>query len=428
MKTLAINGGTKVREELFPRYESMGDEEKDAVLRVMNSGILSKYIGAWDDDFMGGEEVQSFEAEWSRYYGVKHTIAVNSNSSGIHAALGACYIGLGDEVIVSPYSMSVSASAPLVWNATPVFADIDEKHYCITPESIRKNITKNTKAIIVVHIFGCPADMDEIMKIADEYNLYVIEDCAQAPDSFYKGKRVGSIGHIGIFSLNYHKHIHTGEGGMCTTNDDKLARRLQLIRNHAEAVVENMGETDLINMIGFNFRLTELQAAIGREQLKRLKKEVEIRQDIASQYHNALSKYEFIKSYMFDDRTHSYYVQAFQYDETLTGVPRDVFLNAVKAELSPVQTREKEETPIYGGYTRPLYLLPIFQNKTAYKNNHFPFNDNSKYDKGTCSLCEEMYYKKLWFHDLTRSPMTSDDVADVINAYVKVCDNIDELK
>lgn len=427
MSKLAIKGGKKVRTDLFRRYNNIGIEEKNAVNRVMDKGVLSKYLGSCSEDFYGGEEVKAFEKEWSDYYNAKHTVAVNSNSSGLHVALGACGIGYGDEVIVSPYSMSVSASAPLVWNATPVFADIDNNHYCITPNEFKNKITNKTKAIIIVHIFGCPADMDEIVQIARENDIFIIEDCAQAPGSVYKGRKVGTLGDIGVFSLNYHKHIHTGEGGMCTTNNENLAKRMQLIRNHAEAVVDGMGEEDLINMLGFNMRLTEIQAAIGREQLKKLCNEVEYRRKVASIYNEVFSQFKFIETTEVNDRIHSYYVQAFQFDSDEAGVSRERFIEAVKAELMPVEGREGEGIPIYGGYTKPLYLLSIFQQKIVYKDG-FPFNGDENYSKGICPVVEDMHFNKLWYHDFTRSPLDAKDVQDVAQAYLKVLENINELQ
>lgn len=428
MSLLAINGGEKVRTKLFPRYNNISQNEIDAVNKVLTTGILSKYLGAWCDDFYGGETVQNFEKAWSKKFNSKYSIAVNSNTSGLIAALGACEIGLGDEVIVSPYSMSISATAPLFYNATPVFCDLDKNTYSFDTEMLKSVITKNTKAIVIVHIFGCPSNMDEIIQIARENNLYIIEDCAQAPGATYKGNQVGTLGDIGVFSLNYHKHIHTGEGGMCTTNSEKLANKMQLIRNHAESIVEAKGEIELKNMIGFNFRLTEIQAAIGLEQLNKLDDELFIRQKYAKMYDEALTSFDFIKASIFEDRTHSYYIQAFRFDEKKAGITREQYINAVKAELSVVELREKEGVPIYCGYVRPLYLLPIFQNKLAYTQKGFAFKDNINYEKGICPNVEQLHYKELFTHDLTRSPLSLDDVNDVINAYVKVAENINELK
>lgn len=426
--TLAINGGKKIRTKLFPKYNNIDKHEIDAVTKVMENGTLSKFIGAWCDDFYGGDKILEFEAKWSEKFNVKHSISVNSNSSGLITALGACGMGLGDEVIVSPYSMSISATAPLFYNATPVFCDLEKNNYGFDIESLKKAITEHTKAIIVVHIFGCPSNLNEIMEIAKEHNIYVIEDAAQCPGAIYNGKFAGTIADIGVFSLNYHKHIHTGEGGMICTNHNILANKMQLIRNHAESIVENKGEINLVNMLGFNFRLTELQAAIGIEQLKKLDKELEIRQSYAKLYDEALSKFDFIETTILDNRTHSYYIQAFRFDEKKAGITRDTFINAVKAELMPVEKREKEGVPIYVGYVRPLYLLPIFQEKIAYNQKGFAFKDTINYQKGLCPNVEALHYHELFSHDFTRSPLTIDDVDNIISAYEKVANNINELK
>jgi len=426
---LAINGGNKIRNKKFPNYKTIDNNEVVAVEKVLKDGVLSKYLGCWDDDFYGGKVVQQFEKEWSSFFQIEYSIAINSASSGIHIALGACGIGYSDEVIVTPYSMSVSATAPLLWNATPVFADIDKDTLALDAKSIEEKITKYTKAIVVVHLFGYSADMDEIMQIARKYNLYVIEDAAQAPGAIYKDKLVGTIGDIGIFSLNYHKHIHTGEGGVCVTDNEELAKRMQLNRNHAEAVIDDMGYSNLNNMLGFNFRLTELQAAIGVEQLKKLNKEIDIRNRYATMYNSALSKIPFLKVIQNkSDRKHVYYIQGFRFNEKEAGIKRDRFLEAVRAELEPVETRENEGVPIYGGYTKPLYLLSIFQNKQVYNKRGFAFKDNINYNKGICPNVEELYESELFFHDLTRSPLTTKDIEDVIEAYNKVSENIDELK
>lgn len=428
MSKLAINGGEKIRKEKFEKYNSIDENEINAVVDVMKSGVLSKYIGAWCDDFYGGDKVQEFERQWSEKFDAKYTVSVNSNTSGIISALGACGVGEGDEVIVTPYSMAISATAPLVYNATPVFCDLNDTNYGFDIKHLESLINENTKAIIVVHIFGIPSDMDEIMALAKKHNIYVIEDCAQAPLATYKGKKVGTLGDIGIFSLNYHKHIHTGEGGMCTTNDSVLANKLQLIRNHAESVVEAKGDEDLVNMLGFNFRLTELQAAIGIEQLKKLDDEVLLRQKYAKVYDEALSKYEFIKINKIEDRTISYYIQVFEFLPEIAGISRETFLEAVRAELQVVKGRENEGVPIYEGYVKPLYLIPMFQKKIAYTKKGYGFKDSVEYKKGTCPTVEKLQEERLWNHDFTRSALNEDDINDVLNAYIKVCDNIDELK
>src|SRR5688572_26483516 len=170
-KKLAINGGSPVRTKLFPAYNTIGKEEKAAVRRVLDSGNLSQFLGAWSPDFFGGPEVRMFEENWCSAFNVNYSVSVNSNTSGLFAAMGAIGIQPGDEVIVSPYTMSASAIAPLVYGGIPVFADIDPDTFCMDPKSIESRITPRTKAILVVHIFGHPADMEAIMAIAQKHNL-----------------------------------------------------------------------------------------------------------------------------------------------------------------------------------------------------------------------------------------------------------------
>ena len=156
MGKLAIHGGTPVRTKQFPAYNVIGDEEKEVVQRVMESGILSRFLGSWHSDFYGGPEVQVFEKEWADYFDVKHAIAVNSCTSGLYCAIGASGVGPGDEVIVSPYTMSASATSVIIFNAVPVFADIEPDYFCLDPASVESKITERTKAIVVVDIFGQP--------------------------------------------------------------------------------------------------------------------------------------------------------------------------------------------------------------------------------------------------------------------------------
>jgi perosamine synthetase len=268
-KRPAILGGEKTRTKPFPRRITMGDEEKQAVQKVMDSDVLSAFFGSPGDLFLGGPLVKEFEANWAKQYGFKHAISVNSWTSGLIIALGSVGIEPGDEVICSSYTMSASASCCFYYGAIPVFADVDSVTYCIDPKSFEKSISPRTKAIIVVHLFGGIANMDEILRIASKHNIKVIEDAAQAPGIKYHGKPVGALGDIGGFSLNYHKHIHTGEGGMLATNNDEIAEMARAIRNHGENIIESKGSDNFSNLVGGNFRLTEIQAAIGIQQLKK---------------------------------------------------------------------------------------------------------------------------------------------------------------
>lgn len=432
--TLALLGGKPVRTKPFPAYKVMGAEEKAAACRVIDSGILSRFLGAWHADFYGGPEVQAFEREWADISGVKYGISVNSCTSGLYAAVGAAGIGPGDEVIVSPYTMAASATAPLIFQGIPVFADIDPQTYCISAETIRTKITPRTRAIIVVHIFGQPADMDPIMELAHKHGLTVIEDCAQTPFATYKGRSVGSLGHMGVFSLNYHKHIHTGEGGIVTTNDDSLAERVQLIRNHAEAVVEKKGVINLVNMIGFNFRLGEIEAAIGREQLKKGADLIAKRKKNVAYLESLISDLPGLKMpHVGAAGDHVYYVHTLDYDAEVTGVSRETMVQALKAELPVTELREGDGPLMGMGYAKPLYLIPMFQNQIAYGKLGYPFTSplyegTVDYRKGLCPNVERAHFERVITHEMMRPGMTEADLNDVASAFHKVWRALPELR
>jgi dTDP-4-amino-4,6-dideoxygalactose transaminase len=392
-------------------------------MEVLDTGILSQFLGTWHPDFYGGSRVQKLEQAWAEYFGVKHAISVNSATSGLYAAVGAAGVGPGDEVIVSPYTMSASATAAVVYGAIPVFTDIDPDIFCLSPQSIRDRITPYTKAIIVVDIFGHPADMDEIMAIAREYNLVVIEDNAQGPGALYKGRYAGALADMGVFSLNYHKTIHSGEGGVVVTNDDDLAERLQLIRNHAEVVVRGKGVENLVNMVGFNYRMTEIEAAIGYEQLKKLKKLVESRQEAGAFLTKRLGGLKgIIPPMVRPDVTHGYYVYPIRYNARETSVSRERFVEALKAEGIAVSA----------GYVRPIYLEPLYQSRIAFGKDGFPFTypgykGSVSYERGICPVTEQMHFDELICGDFCHSNLTINDLEDIVASFTKIAHNIDEL-
>jgi len=433
MSKLAIFGGAPVRQEPFPAYLTIGEEEKVAVNRVLESGILSRFLGTWHPDFFGGPEVQAFERQWAELTGAKYAISVNSCTSGLYAAVGAANCGPGDEIIVSPYTMIASATAALIFNAVPVFADIDPLTYTLTAETIRARITPRTKAVIVVHIFGQACDMDPIMKLAAEHNLTVIEDCAQAPYATYKGRSVGTIGHIGVFSLNYHKHIHTGEGGMVTSNDAELAERVQLIRNHAEAVVEKKGVTNLVNMIGYNFRLGEIEAAIGGAQIKKGKDLIAQRRENVAYLERKLAGLPGLTMpKVLPENEHVYYVHALSYDAGAAGVSRDLLVQALKAELPATGKREHEGPLMGAGYVRPVYSQPLFQKMIGYGTVQCPFrcphyDGTPDYSQGLCPNAEDAHYNRVITHEMMRPPMTHTDLDAVADAFHKIFENIGSL-
>ncbi|MBF0431558.1 MAG: DegT/DnrJ/EryC1/StrS family aminotransferase [Fibrobacteria bacterium] len=422
MDKLAILGGQQIFKKSFKLYNSIGPEEQAAVAKVMKSGNLSAFLGTWSKGFLGGAYVQEHEAAWKAMFGVNHAVSMNSATSCLYSAIGAIGVGPGDEVIVSPFTMTASATAILAFNAIPVFVDIDPLSFNLSPDLIEKSITTRTKAIIVPNIFGLPADYTKIMAIARHHGLKVIEDNAQAILATYGDKYAGTIGDIGVFSLNYHKHIHTGEGGVCLTDNDELAERLQLIRNHAEAVVGDKGTKNLINMIGFNFRMGELEAAIGIAQLQKVKSVIDKKRDEAAQLSKVLKTLPHI---LIPDIpkscTHSFYIYPILYKSK--SVSRETILSAL----------EKEGVPVAGGYVEPLYLQPLYQNLTGYGDKGCPFkcphySGTLNYTPGLCPTAEHMHARELFFIPLCMYDFTKDQISMIGKAFVKVFNQYKELE
>jgi perosamine synthetase len=419
---LALLGGTKIIQSSFKRYNSIGQQEVEAAKRVVESGVLSQFLGVWHEDFYGGPKVREFERNCQDFFGVKHAVTVNSATSGLIAAVGAIGIEPGDEIIVSPWTMCASAAAILHWNAIPVFADIDRETFCLDPDSVEANISPYTKAIMAVDIFGQPADMDALLAIAAKHGLKVISDSAQAPSALYKGKYAGTLAEVGCFSLNYHKHIHTGEGGILVTDNDELAERLRLIRNHAEAVVADRAEINLTNMIGYNFRLGEIECAIGIEQLKKLDKLVATRQRIADRLSKGLRGLSGLRTPIVQSGcTHVYYYYPMILDVRMLGVSRDKIHAALNAEGVPVGNRYQN-----------LHLLPIFQRKIAYGSKGFPWTSdickrNVDYAKGICPVAEELNDSTYLGFGMCVYDLSEQDVDLIVQAFRKVWDNLDQL-
>lgn len=421
---LALLGGPKAIQTSFKRYNPIGAEEVEAAKQVIESGVLSQFLGVWHEDFYGGPKVREFERASAAYFGVKHAITVNSATSGLIAAVGAIGIEPGDEVIVSPWTMCASATAILHWNAIPVFADIEPETFNLDAKSVEANITPNTKAIMAVDIFGHSADMDALMAIAAKHGLKVISDAAQAPGVFYKDKYAGTLAHVGSYSLNYHKHIHTGEGGILVTDDDRIAERLQLIRNHAEAVVGGKGVTDLSNMLGYNFRLGEIECAIGIEQLKKLDRFVASRQRAAERLSAGLNGLAGLRTPIVKPGcTHAYYVYPMVLDITQLGVSRTRIVEALQAEgVSGL-----------GSSYANLHLLPMYQHKIAYGSKGFPWTSDIcrrevSYRRGICPVAEELNDRSYLGFAMCMHELADEDVDRMVGAFRKVWANLAALR
>ncbi|MDH1868556.1 DegT/DnrJ/EryC1/StrS aminotransferase family protein [Pseudomonas chengduensis] len=265
----------------FSPWPSFTQEEADAVSRT----LLSNKVNYWT-----GSECREFEREFAAYFGSEYAIALGNGTLALDVAFKALNIGAGDEVVVTSRTFLASVSSIVLAGAVPVFADVDRDSQNITTETIQAVLTPRTKAIVCVHLAGWPCDMDSIMALADANGLYVIEDCAQAHGAVYKGRSVGSIGHVGAWSFCQDKIMTTGgEGGMVTTNDRELWSKMWSFKDHGkswEAVYERQhppGFRWLHESFGTNWRMTELQAVIGRIQLKRMPEWTRIRNEYAAQ-------------------------------------------------------------------------------------------------------------------------------------------------
>ncbi len=316
----------------------ISEEEKAAVMKVMESQLLSS---------LAGKEVENFEKEFAEYIGVKYAIAVNSGTAALHISIASLDIGPGDEVIIPPFTFIATASSLLHNNAIPIFADIDNRSYTLDPESVKKKITRKTKAIMPVHLAGVTANMGPLLDIAKEHNLYLIEDACQSHGAKFNGKRVGSIGDLGTFSFYPSKNMTTGEGGIVTTNSTKLARQCRLLRHHGEPYWY------AYNRLGWNYRMTEIQGAIGRIQLKKLDKYIGVRNENAQYMTDALNGIvgidpPYIPEYC--EPAYNYWIGRIHPD--IIGLDKDQFIS--KFPNSKIL------------YPKPLYETKLFQKKIGY--------------------------------------------------------------
>ncbi len=369
-------------------------------MRILRSGRLSGFYGSAGENFSGGPEVKRLEAAWRERFQTKHAIAMNSATSCLMAATAACDLGPGDEMIVPPFTMIASATAAKLWGARAVFADVREDIFTLDPESVARNITPRTKVIMAVNLFGQAADFDALLALARRHGLMVIEDNAQAPGALYRGRPAGTLGDIGVFSLNCHKTIQCGEGGVACTDDDGLAHRLRLIRNHGEAVVREIGYADHPEkLIGFNFRMGELEAAIAGEQLAKLDALTAPRQRIAALYDDRLAPLPGLAvPKVGDQRDHVYYTYALRFGAERAGFSRAQLVAALAAE----------GVPCFEGYCRPLYQEPLF---SADPGNR----------AGLCPVVERLYEEELLFHAWLH-PEIEPFAARIAEAFEKVWD------
>jgi len=374
----------------FKKFNTINSKEINSVIKVMKTGVLSGFVGEWNKSFYGGNKVKEFEKKLKNKFNVKYAITVNSWTSGLICAVGALDINPGDEIILPTWTMSACSAAILHWNAIPVFADINSDDFCINEKSILKNISSKTKAILAVDINGRSCDLNSLKRIAKKFKLKIISDSAQSPLAKYKNSYAGTSTDIGGISLNCHKHIQTGEGGVIFTNNTKLANRIYMIRNHAEAIARKKKTSQLNNMIGYNFRMGEIEAAIGIEQLKKLNSIVENRVKICNYLTKKLSK---INGLILPKIERNFENVFYTYPIVLD----DYILKKTSRKKIVKFLRQKGISGLVEGYVN-LHLLPAFQKKIAYGRYNFPWKDHKEakkisYQKGICPVAESLHDK-----------------------------------
>ena len=333
----------------FSPWPAFTQEEVYAVQGV----LLSNKVNYWT-----GKECREFETEFATWSESKYAVALANGTLALDVALKVLNIGNGDEVIVTSRSYIASISSIVNSGGTPVFADVDLSSQNITAETIRHLITKKTKAIVCVHLAGWPCDMDDIITLAKQYNLYVIEDCSQAHGAKYKGKSVGSLGHIGCWSFCQDKIMTTGgEGGMATTNDKTLWRKMWAYKDHGksyEAVYEREhpeGFRWLHDSFGTNWRMTEMQAAIGRIQLKRMSDWQNKRINNANKIWNAAKKCKLLRVPILPNYLEHAAYKCYVFVKTDLNIR-----NKIMSEIN------KKGVPCYSGSCSEVYLEKAFEN------------------------------------------------------------------
>ena len=398
----------------FKKHNPIGKEELKSASKVIKSGILSDFIADETVNFYGGKNVRRFENFAKKYFKTKYAISVNSWTSGLTCAVGALDIYPGDEVIVTPFTMAASVTSIIHWNAIPIFCDIEEETFNLDPEKVESKITSKTKAIMLVDICGHPVDIDKFKKIAKKHNLKLIVDSAQSIGAKYlkTGKYSGTVGDVGGFSFNCHKHINTGEGGLLVTNNSEIARKLYLIRNHGEQVIKSKQLKKLYNVVGYNFRMGEIEAAIAIEQLKKLKKIIKKKQNQAKRIIDGVKMLKGLYPPKINKNvTHSFYNMGFKIGD-------DINRNKV------IKLLKKEGVPCNPGYLN-IHRLPMFKKKIAYGKNNFPWSLNKKkYDFQKCEIAEKMHNKNYFGVGMCSFDFTERDIDYIISKFHKVWSKI----
>jgi dTDP-4-amino-4,6-dideoxygalactose transaminase len=327
----------------------LGDEERENLGAVLDSGR-----------FLQGPYVEEFEEKWAEFVGTEHAVAVSNGTTAIQLSLNALGLEPGDEVIVPSLTFGSTATAVVHQAGVPVFADIDRELYTLDHTDLERCLSDRTKVILPVHLYGHPAEMDEIQAFADDHDLAVVEDAAQAHGATYRGDTVGSIGDVGCFSFYATKNITTGEGGIVTTDNDEIAEQIRLLRSHG------MANRDEHVLLGYNYRMSELNGAIGVPQVDKLPQFNRRRREITERLFDGLGDLEWIRPATVRDYVeHTYFWAPFEIDTEVARMSGKEVWAGLKER--GVETRHR--------YVDPLYEQPVFAEHRGF-NSEFPWSAN----------------------------------------------------
>ena len=387
---LAAQGGQPVRARLLPYgHQSIDEDDIRAVVEVLRSDWITT-----------GPKVAEFEEAFADYVGARYAVSFSSGTAALHGAAFAAGLGPGDEAITTPMTFCATANCVLYQGARPVFADVCSDTLNLNPDEIGRWITSHTKAILPVDYAGHPADLDPILELADRNGLVVIEDACHALGAEYKGRRVGSISHMTVFSFHPVKHITTGEGGMVTTNDAELARRLRMFRNHGidsdarQRQAQGQWYYEMVSL-GYNYRLTDIGCALGLSQLRKLDANLARRRQIAARYADALRNVPaLIPPAVRPDVNPAWHLYPTRLDLPKLCVGRAEIFRALRVENIGVNV-----------HYIPVHLHPYYRERFSYQG-------------GECPVAERAYEQLIslpMFHGIT-----DQDIEDVIGAVRKV--------
>ncbi len=406
MENIALYGGTPTKTTPYGTGKRFGEAELANLKEALDQNTLF---------YWRGNMTKRFCKKFADMYGSAHCVATSSGTASVHVALGALGVGPGDEVITSPITDMGSVIGILYQNAVPVFADLDPHTYNMDPKSIEAKITPRTKAIVVVHLAGNAAEIDEIVRIAKKHNVYVVEDCAQSYCCKYKGKYVGTWGDIGCFSLNDFKHISAGDGGMILTNDEQLYYKALMF---ADKNFNRLGKEIIKNVpyLAPNYRMNELTAAVAIAQLDRVEDICAKRHAYGEKLGAALTGIKGLYPHKITEGCESsYWFYLLRVDEKELGTTRTEFVKALAAEGILVSE---------GYIPSCVYQYDMFKNKTVYPGTtQYPLDGTHgpaiEYKDGDCPVAEEIL--ATCFKLVIDEFHTEEDLADTIHAIRKVC-------